>query len=488
MHFVEPRIQHLAPKDATGSCAASILFFLLAGCESLSPQPEYSPPAQEPRPVIIVGAGVAGLSAARALHEGGFDVLILEARDRIGGRTWTEDCAGAAVEMGAMFIHGIEGNPVAELCDALDLNYEPRPWGLGAVYDVHSASRIDAKAMRFMLTLFSFENELTTLAETLPPDASMADAIRSFLDRQGLEGEERRLASFALNQILVELFDGGPPERTSLRYYDQYEEFEGGDHLLEGGYVTLVEALAEGLDIRLEEPVERIAHGAQGVIVTTDSGEYRGSHAIVTVPLGVLKAGSIEFDPPLSPRKRAAIERLDMGNLEKVILRFETPFWRPERTGSGTANLAYIGERPGEFPTFMDFTDHAGAPTLLCLYGGQSARDVLDSMSDEEIAERALEVLGEILEREVPEPSAVAVTRWRDDPFARGSYSYLPVGASPDDMRELGAPESATLLFAGEVTVPEYYGTVHAALLSGLREARRMGGEGLTLVKPDGGR
>jgi monoamine oxidase len=466
------------PARAELAIAAS-LALTLAACANAPPQSHTAPTVEPPRPVIVVGAGMAGLGAARALQQGGFDVLVLEARDRIGGRAWTRDLAGAPVEMGAMYIHGIEGNPVAEVSEALGLSYEPRKWGLGAAYDAASRSRVDDEAMRFMLTVFSFEQELPDLAKALPADASLADAIEHHLDQEELEGEERRFAAFALYQLLAELYDAGPPARISLRHYGAYQDLEGGDHLLEGGYLTLVDALAEGLDIRLEEPVRRIAHGPEGVTITTGAGEYRGSHAIVTVSVGVLQAGSIEFEPPLSPGKRAAIARLDMGNLEKVILRFEEPFWR---TGSGVANLCYVGERPGEFPAFLDFTDYAGAPTILCLYGGQSARDVLASMTDGEIAGRALAVLGEILGSEIPEPLAVAVTRWRDDPFARGSYSYLPVGSSPADMRTLGAPEGTTLLFAGEATEPEYYGTVHAALLSGLREARRIGGEGLSLV------
>ncbi len=426
----------------------------------------------------MVGAGVAGLTAARALHDAGRDVLVLEARDRIGGRTWTRPVAGAWVEMGAMFIHGTLENPVAEVSQALGLSYGPRRFGLGAFYDALSASRIDAGIFQVMAAMAGFESELPELIEALPGDASLADAIELYLDREAPTDEARRLSSFALTNLLVELYDAGPPDRVALQHYDEYQELEGGDQLLEGGYVTLVEALAEGLDVRLEEPVRRIEHGEEGVVVVTDTRRYSGSHAIVTVPLGVLKAESIAFDPPLSPEKRAAIERLDMGTMEKVVLRFETAFWR---ASAATANLGYIGRRPGEFPMFLDFTEHAGAPTLVCLYGGQSARDVLDAMTDGEIEERAREVLREILGREIPEPLSVVVTRWRDDPHARGSYSYIPVGASPDDMRELGEPVGSRLFFAGEATVPEYYGTVHAALLSGLREARRVGGDGVTL-------
>jgi monoamine oxidase len=213
------------------------------------------------------------------------------------------------------------------------------------------------------------------------------------------------------------------------------------------------------------------------VRLTTAKGEHAGSHAIVTVPLGVLKAGSIEFVPPLPAAKLAAIERLDMGNLEKVVLRFDAAFW----TDLDDPRLFYIARQPGELAAFFDATKLAGAPAIVCLYGGQSARDVLDARSDAEVAAGALAALGELLGREVPQPLAVRVTRWWHDPFARGSYSYVPVGASAADMRALGAPVGERLLFAGEATEPTTYATVHAALISGLREARRIGGPELTL-------
>jgi monoamine oxidase len=171
-----------------------------------------------------------------------------------------------------------------------------------------------------------------------------------------------------------------------------------------------------------------------------------------------------------------------MGNLEKVVLRFDSAFWRE---GSSPRTLVYIGRDPGECPVFADFTEYAGAPTLVCMYGGQSARDALAGMTDEALAKRAVDALHALLGREIPPPRAVAVSRWRDDPYALGSYSYVPVGADADDMRLVGAPVGDRLLFAGEATVPEHYATVTAALVSGLREARRVGGASVGL--PDRG-
>jgi monoamine oxidase len=452
-----------------GHGALTFSLLLPGGCNSTT-----APPEPVARPVIVIGAGVAGLAAARALHDAGLDVVVLEARDRIGGRAYTRDVGSAPVDAGAMYVHGVVENPLAALCDALGIAYVPRSSGLIPVFDAASGGLVEGGFVQLMTATRDFENRIETLAAALPADASMRDGIEAFLgEADELSEDQRRFASFALNQLLIEIYESGPPDTMSLRAYVEspYEEFAGGNHVLPGGYVQVVDSLAQGLEIRLNEPVSRIAYDDAGVTVTTPSGDLHGSHTIVTVSLGVLKAGNIVFDPPLPASKSAAIERLDMGNLEKVILRFDEPFWREHG-----ATFFYIAETPGEFPCFTDWIDAAGAPTLVCLYGGRSARDVLDKWEDEEIAARSVQALREIFGADVPDPIATHVTRWRDDPWTLGSYSYLPIGSSSEDMRELGRPVGERLLFAGEATEPLLYATVHGALVSGLREARRIAG------------
>ena len=344
----------------------------LAACAQ-SP-PEHPAPAPTPDHIIVIGAGVAGLTAARALHDAGERVFVLEARERIGGRTWTHDVEGAAVDLGAMFIHGVVGNPVAVYCRAVGIPYSADPPSLGQVFDAASGEFLSPPELNLaMESLFFFESAVPKLRETLGAGVSMAAARDAYLDEEELEGRARVIAAFAIDRLLLEMFDGGPADRVSIEGYEVYEDLPGGNQIVEGGYRTLVDSLAEGLDVRLSEPVTAIERDAEGVTVRTTTGVHRGTHAIVTVPLGVLKAESIRFSPPLPDWKAAAIGRLEMGNFEKVVLRFETAFWPEDMT-----SFLVLSESD-DYPAFTDFTERAGAPTRAPPAVASTQRDPLSS-------------------------------------------------------------------------------------------------------------
>ena len=186
---------------------------------------------------------------------------------------------------------------------------------------------------------------------------------------------------------------------------------------------------------------------------------------IVTVPLGVLKAQTIAFDPPLPERKRRAIERLGFGLLNKVVLSFEEPFW-PESPDM----IGLVGQEQPVADLVNGLT-FAGAPLLVGLRGGAAARS-REALSDQD-------AIGEVLAAmdAAPEPTGALVTRWAADPYARGSYSFLAVGSSPADLRALAEPVGERLLFAGEATHEDFFATVHGAYMSGIREAERILGE-----------
>ncbi len=210
------------------------------------------------------------------------------------------------------------------------------------------------------------------------------------------------------------------------------------------------------------------------VLIETAGGEFiDASHCIVTVPINVLRADLIAFDPPLAAERRAALDQLDLSNLEKVVLTFEEADWAELE---GEVGLVMEGIGPDKaFPTWFDLSDYTGVPTLACLHFATFARELQDSdASPEDIAARAKQSLERALGRSLPEPSAVAVSGWRRDPWARGSYSMDLVGSDGTAYEALAKPENERLLFAGEGTSATLSATVHGALMTGLREAKRI--------------
>lgn len=443
-----------------------MLPLLLMACAEIEP----GSPADDPNThVLVIGAGMAGLTAARSLHEAGVRVTVIEARDRIGGRTATFDVGPAAVDLGAAWLHGVRGNPVADFADAHGLTYVPDETRWSTLYDEASGQALGDGGWEVMDEAYSgFVSALEDLKERLGPEATTADARDAYLNEQDLSERDRRLAQHAVDQWAVELSYAGPVEEVGLAYFWDEPELRGGDQLPTGGYRTIVDALAEGLDIRLERVVTEVQHDADGVTIVAGGETFEGTHALVTVPVGVLRAGSIQFDPPLSEAKTDALSRLDVGNLEKVVLVFEERWW--------DGSVEFVDrDASGVFPEHYDLSDLTGAPTLVCLYGGGFSREVQGTWTDEELIAGVLETLAAATGKTPPTPSYTAVTRWTSDPFALGSYVFLPPGATPDDIEAVAAPEGDRLLFAGEGTERDYYGNVHAAVMSGLREAHRLG-------------
>jgi monoamine oxidase len=411
--------------------------------------------------VIVVGAGVAGLTVADAVRCAGAEVVVLEARDRLGGRTWTAPLGPGTVDLGAAWVHGPVGNPVAEALG--EAGIEAR--NDGPYYSrmaVWAGGWVDAPGAT---TLTAAVQGDWDPAEALAGSGSdrFVDGVEWYLADRELEGSARELARFGLLWIDGALVSAGPPERISLAGVAAYMGGSGGNLVPSGGYRMLVERLAAGLDVRLGSPVSRVQHGAAGVVVDADGESFEGDRVVVTAPLGVLRAGAIAFDPPLGPSHAAAVERLGMATLEKVAMRFSERFW-PDSVWQ----ITYVAEDRA-FPVWFDFTRHVGAPTLVSLYNPATAPRLAELPAGER-AGAALEALREMF-GPVADPEETLVTDWSGDPWAHGSYSYVPLGATAEEMGRLAAPVSDPLILAGEATTPSSYGTVHGAFRSGLRAA-----------------
>jgi monoamine oxidase len=269
-----------------------------------------------------------------------------------------------------------------------------------------------------------------------------------------------------------------PLSALSAKNWNQDEDYGGfgGPHcMVVGGYDQAFKQLASLLDVRLGTPVAsvKVRDGLESVEVVTESGESFWCDAVVvTVPLGVLKAGTIAFEPALPSWKQEAIHRLGFGDLNKVILQFPEVFWDDSVDFFGAAKGASAVDRGFCF-MWWNFHRFAKAPILAALVSGESAT-AAETTSDEELKAGAMDVLRALHPGvEVPEPVACTVSRWASEKYTRGSYSYVAVGADGTDYDKLAIPVSRRILFAGEHTIKEHPDTVGGAMLSGLREAAR---------------
>lgn len=410
-------------------------------------------PAPASQRVVVIGAGMAGLAAARRLADAGVSVTVLEARTRIGGRTWTDSSLGVPVDLGAAWFHGTEGNPLVDIAEEVGVRTVATDFENVVVLADGAAvpaAQVEA-AVGDWPTVFE---DLYAAAGSAGPQASVADALAPLVDL------DDPLVQWCTASTINAEYAADPME-LSLRWFGQEGELDGPDVLLPGGYIQLVEHLARGLEIRLGAPVERIGYDDTGVRIQTPQGPVEADRAIVTVPLGVLKADVIAFDPPLPEAKRGAIERLGFGLLDKVVLRFAEPFWPPE------PDMIGIAGRDQPVSDLVNGLRFTGVPLLVGLRGGTNAR-VREEHSDETI------VADVVASLRAPDPVDAVVTRWAADPYARGSYSFLAVGSSPEDQQALAEPVGDQLGFAGEATHEEFFATVHGAYLSGLREADRI--------------
>ena len=420
--------------------------------------------------VLVIGAGVSGLAAARELRASGFEVTVLEGRDRIGGRIHTDRTLGWPIDLGASWIHGIEGNPITKLARDFNVPILPTDYDNIEIYGSDGSPLRETEIERLYAIYEKMGYRLFSLAEDLEEDISIAEAIRRIGIPKKITPREINIVKWFLDSEIV-VASGADLDRLSLWYADEGEAFGGDDYMFPNGYDQIIQGLARGIDIRLEHKVMEIEYGGdrgRAVSVKTNQGSFAADAAVVTLPLGVLKSGAVKFSPPLSEGKRAAIARLDMGVLNKVVLKFPQTFWPEELDGFG-----YIGQSQKDLSEFLNLSHYIQTPILIAFTGGSLARS-LEDLSLEEIGDRAMKPLRRVYGNNIPDPLAVTRTRWNADPFSFGSYSYIPVGATAGDRSILAKPASGNLFFAGEATSAQYPATVHGAFLSGIREASRI--------------
>lgn len=509
------------------------------------------------RSVIVIGAGIAGVAAARALTDRGFRVTVLESRGRIGGRIATDWSMGCAVDLGAAFIHGAYGNPLSEIV----LEGELRTYSARDVDTLIYANgegvdqSLDTRSENIWKALVGRAGKIAN--GELLKHRSLDIALGKLLNR--LKREVVDGCNEEVNQVLawhaanLELACGAELNELSAKHYDMDHNygFAGSHKLVRDGYSSIVQALASNLDIRYDTPVAlvqrdvpiqshqidrtskkemRMQGGSKhresllrrvekrvegtvryldgtgrasrgqatfnelsvtesterstGVRVVAQNGEeFVAETCIVTLPLGVLQNGDVELIPQLPPWKQDAIHNIGFGLVNKVVLRFDAPFWIKsggkggrDKVGvldGGPDQIGRVSEEHGVFALFISLLRCVGAPILVGVTSGKFAEHI-ERKSDEEVIGMAMDALRQMFPHgRRMKLMAHTVTRWKTDKNARGSYSFAKVGTTPKDYVRMSEPVG-TLCFAGEATHRKHPATAHGAYMSGVREAARI--------------
>lgn len=429
---------------------------------------------------IVVGAGVAGLTAARLLARAGRRVVVLEARDRVGGRISTDRRYGLTTDMGASWIHGITGSPVAAAAEAFGMpmveftvgGYQPDSRPI-AYYGPDGVRLADAAARAYIADIHTVDRALAGVVAASAPDASYRDVTEAALDAQGWDAERTQRVREYLEHRTEEQY-GAWIEDLAAHGLDD-DVIDGDEVVFPDGYDRLPRRLAEGLDIRLIHVVSRVQWSAEGVLVTTDHGLFAADSAIVTVPVGVLQSGDLEIEPALPEPVAGALGRLRMNAFEKVFLRFPTKFW-----DDGVYAIRQQGDEGRWWHSWYDLTGLHGTPTLLTFAAGPAAVETRD-WTEEEIVDSILAQLRRLYGERVATPTSVHVTDWQDDPWSHGSYAFMTVGSTTSDHDDLATPIGGVLHLAGEATWTDDPATVSAAMLSGHRAAQHVLGRDVAI-------
>lgn len=436
-----------------------------------------NPSTREHFDTIIVGAGVSGLTAARDLRRAGQHLVVYEARDRIGGRVHTERTNGHTTDIGASWIHGILDSSVHAETQRIGMREAEftvgsfQAGGRPMAYfgpDGERLSQDDANG--YVADVAVLDPELATAIARAPEGASYADAALAAIETCAARGgwsAERAERMREYHRHRAEEQYGAWWEDLDAHGLDD-DQIEGDEVVFPDGYDALPAALAEGLEVRLSSPVTRVAWHDAGATVTAGGREITADHVIITVPVGVLQSGQLEIEPALPATIAGALAGFAMNEFEKVFLRFDAPFW-----DAGHYALKRQGSAARWWHSWYDLTAATGTPTLLTFAAGPAARATRE-WSDAQIIASVMRSLREIYGPDVPDPDSTRVTRWREDPWAHGSYAYAIPGTPPEAHSQLATPVGSVLQLAGEATWQEDPATVTAALESGARAARRV--------------
>ncbi|NWS40863.1 KDM1B demethylase, partial [Probosciger aterrimus] len=412
-------------------------------------------------------------------------VIILEAKDRIGGRVWDDKTfKGVTVGRGAQIVNGCVNNPMALMCEQLGIKMHK----LGEKCDlIQEGGRITDptidKRMDFhfnaILDVVSEWRKDKTQHQDVPLGEKIQEIYKAFIQESGIQFSEleEKVLQFHLSNL--EYACGSNLSQVSARSWDHNEFFAqfAGDHtLLTVGYSTVIDKLAEGLDIRLNFPVQTIDYSGEEVQVTTADGTvWTTQKVLVTVPLALLQKNAIQFNPPLSEKKIKAINSLGAGVIEKCIdIMFLFPA-SSKQTHDTFLSYLFTFLQQLLFTTWQQLKGYFGKESILMSVVTGDAVASIKNLDDKQVLQQCMTVLRELFkEQEVPDPVKFFVTQWSKDPWLQMAYSFVKTGGSGEAYDIIAEDIQGKIFFAGEATNRHFPQTVTGAYLSGVREASKI--------------
>ena len=409
--------------------------------------------------VIIVGAGISGLAAAKKLKEKEFNVTVLESQDKIGGRLRTNRSLGVAFDEGASWIHGTTGNPIASLAQQASMTTAFTDDSSFVSYDINGVLRSE-------VVYSQIESEYYSILETLMNSGNQNQSFETVFSNLYPNKINDRLWKFFLSTYFT--FDRGDLNNTSSLLYNEGEEFEGEEIISTNGYDTIPNYLANGLNINLNQRVSKIDYSNSKVKITHNGTISEANYVLVTVPLGVLKANTIQFVPNLPSVKQNAIQKVGMNCVNKFLLTWDTAFW------DDVQYISYTPETRDKFNYFVNVKKiHPTVNALMTFAYANYARQT-ETMTDAQVVDEIMIHLRDIYGNSIPNPTNMVRTKWQTNENSLGAYSYTAIGTKMQHFDDLAEELNDKLFFGGEHTEADYFSTAHGAYLSGIREANKI--------------
>ncbi|KAG9450835.1 hypothetical protein H6P81_010800 [Aristolochia fimbriata] len=438
--------------------------------------------------VIVIGAGMAGISAAWRLSEGGLkNLLILEASDKIGGRIRKHDFSGTTIEVGANWIEGVGGhllNPLLPIVEKLNLRTRRSDYShISSNTYRQEGGLYPCEVVKKVLENAEASSEFgATLSATL--SSAGEDDISVLASQRLFKHFPSSPLEMLMDWYMNDYEDAEPPKITSLKNTVPIPTFTdfGPDHDLvvdDRGYESIVHYLAKeflkkdhyidkGPEIKLNKVVKEVNQLSDGLTVKTEDGSsYKARYVVVSASLGVLQSNLIRFKPELPYEKTFAISKFDMALFSKIFLKFPSKFWP---SGPGTEFFLYAHTKRGYYPLWKHLEEEApGSNILLVVVTDEEARRI-ELQPESATTSEIMGVLRSMFGKNIPEPTDILLPNWWSNRFFRGSFFNWPTGVSRHYFHKLKAP-FGRVYFSGEHTSELYNGFVHGAYFAGIDSA-----------------